>query len=238
MKRLGIGNILKWFLVICAIIVAIPHVINLACEMLNTYTKLNFDWRVEWSSWSDLIAVAIPSALTCFVIKQSEEQQKANDGSQERMERINKRMLDLEAKSSFLYFIPKINDDRIKKEIGRIVPYRYDLREPLRLQSVGDDIAFVISETIRFNGCENDIVAKKPLFIAKEEPLGLLYVDLGLGNEQLVAPQIDLEIEIEMKNIKKYHYCQILYIGFEKDDEKWVINKFNMEIKEIEENAH
>lgn len=238
MKRLGIGNILKWFLVICAIIVAIPPVINLVCEMLNTYTKLNFDWRVEWSSWSDLIAVAIPSALTCFVIKQSEEQQKANDESQERMERINRRMLDLEAKSSFAYFVPQINDNRIKKEIGKVVPYRHDLSEPLKLKSVGNDVALVLSETVRFNGFENAILAQKPLFIAKEDSLDVLYVDLGFENPQLIEQQVDLEIEIEMKNIRKYHYSQILYIGFEKDGDKWVINKFNMEIKEIEENAH
>lgn len=238
MKKFGIGSVIMWFVIICALIIGIPLVINISCELLTIYTKLQFEWRLEWSTWCDIIAVAIPSALTCFVIKQSEVQQKANDDSQERMERINKRMLDLETKSSFLYFIPKINDDRIKKETGRVAQYRHDLSEPLALKGVGDDVAFVISEAVRFHSGETAILAKKPLFISKEEILDVLYVNLGLGNEQLNAPQIDLEIEIEMKNIRKYHYCQILYIGFEKDNDKWVINKFNMEIKEIEENAH
>lgn len=238
MKRLGIGNILKWFLVICAIIVAIPPVINLACEMLNTYTKLNFDWRVEWSSWSDLIAVAILSALTCFVIKQSEEQQKANDESQERMERINQRMVDMELKSSIGYFVPPLNKGQSTQQNGVVFPYKHDLKKYIDLDNIGNDDVFVISVAVRVNGKECLESTEKPLYISKLAPYNALKIELKLTVEELRKGQIDTEIEIKMKNTKGYIYAQVLYIGFENRNGIGTVDSFNMEIKEIEENAH
>lgn len=237
MKKFGVGSVIMWFAIICAIIIAIPTVINISCEMLNTYTTLQFEWRLEWSTWCDIIAVAIPSALTCFVIKQSEVQQKASDKNQERMERINQRMLQLELKSRIGYMVPELYN-QIGTDNTRTVLYKHNLKRSICLKNIGDDDVFVISATVRANEREHFDSTNRPLYVSKHALYNDFCIDLQLSELELKQNQVDAEIELNLRNTKGYTYKQVLYIGFENQDGVGIINKFNTEIKEIEENAH
>lgn len=238
MKKFSFWSIIKWFTIICAIIVVLPMAINVLIELVCTKANINCNWHIEWSDWCSFIAVAIPSSLTCLVIKQSENQQNTNNENQARLERINERMLKMELKNHLGYFLPQINDDRIKAKIGRTVPYRYNLKDFLPLENAGDADIFVISTAVHHNRYINCGSKTDVLYISKQAPLNVLLVDLKIADDQLIAQKIDIELEIEMQNIKGYHYLQILYICFEKDQDMWVINRFNIELKELEDNAY
>ncbi len=238
MKKFYLLSILKCLFTVCLFIVAIPFLLNFFVSFLNAHTHIRCEWKISWSDWCDIVAVVIPSVLTWVVIKQSEEQQRVNEKNQDRMEHINQRMLDLERRAHFGYLIPELNDSRIKKELGRTVRYHHDLRSFVSLTNIGDDDIFILFSEIRVNGGRIQNPVKIPLYIAKQPPFNIFNVNLQLDDYDLAKNQIDVEIEIHMKNTKGYVYSQILFIGFENENGDGIINKFNISIEELDDNAN
>lgn len=234
MKKFGLGKVLGCFAVF-GVLMLIPFFFNLSIEFINNRFNTTFTLEIQWDKWCDFIAVVLPSALTYIVIKQSEQQQKEHMEAQDRLDTINKRMLEMELKSRLGYFIPPFSQSVAGEE--RRIPYSYDLKGYIRLENNGDDDVFVSSvKVINGNNAHNEC-ADKHLYFSKKSPYNVLLINLKLSEEQLLEKQIDVKIEINMKNTKGYQYSQRLDIGFANHNGTGEINKFNMDIQEIDKDA-
>lgn len=234
MKKIGLGKVLGCFAAF-GVLMLIPFLFNLSIELINNRFNTTFTLEIQWDKWCDFIAVVLPSALTYIVIKQSEQQQKENMEAQDRLDKINKRMFEMELKSSLGYFIPPFTQDIVVE--GRKLPYVYDLNDYIRLDNNGDDDVFVSSIKVTNGDKEHNEYANQCLYFSKKPPYNILLIDLRLNEKQLSEKQIDVKIEINMKNTKGYQYTQTLYIDFTNTNGKGEISKFNMEIQEMDTDA-
>lgn len=234
MKKLGLGKALGCFAGF-GVLMLIPLFFNLSIEFINNRFHTTFALEIQWDKWCDFIAVVLPSALTYIVIKQSEQQQKENMEAQDRLDKINKRMFEMELKSSLGYFIPPFSRNIAGEE--RRIPYSHDLKGYIELENNGDDDVFVSSIKVTNGDKEHNEYANQCLYFSRKPPYNTLLIDLRLNEKQLSEKQIDVKIEINMKNTKGYQYTQTLYIGFTNTNGKGEISKFNMEIQEMDTDA-
>ena len=234
MKKFGLGKVLGCF-AFFGVLMLIPFFFNLSIEFINNCFNTTFPLEIQWDKWCDFIAVVLPSVLTFIIIKQSEQQQKENMEAQDRLDKINKRMLEMEIKSRLGYFIPPFSRN-IPGEEKRI-PYSYDLKGYIELENNGDDDVFVSSIKVTCGDNTHDNCADRHLYFSKKPPYNVLLIDLKLDEKQLMEKQIDVRIEICMKNTKGYQYFQMIDIGFANHNGIGEINKFNMDIQEADTNA-
>lgn len=235
MKKHGLGKALGCFAGF-GVLMLIPLFFNLSIEFINNRFHTTFALEIQWDKWCDFIAVVLPSVLTFIIIKQSEQQQKENMEAQDRLDKINKRMLEMEIKSRLGYFIPPFSQNVAVEE--RKIPYPYDLKGYIRLENNGDDDVFVSSIKVINGDDTHNNCADKNLYFSKKPPYNVLLIDLKLSEEQLLEKQIGVRIEIRMKNTKGYQYSQMLDIGFANHNGIGEINKFNMVIQEMDTDAN
>lgn len=193
---------------------------------------------IEVTQWDKIISPVVTTYLSIVVIYQSQQQQKANKDSQDRLERINKRMLTAEISSQIGYLLPydKLYETCKSAEIRQLYPH--DLHKEIKLYNAGDADIFILGEEVNINGNiqrKNDF---SPLYISQKNPYREFCFMPKFSEEELSMPQIDFNVIFNLKNVKGYYYQENLLLGFKKtSDNTWNVYKLNMEIKEAKSDA-
>lgn len=193
---------------------------------------------IEVTQWDKIISPVVTTYLSIVVIYQSQQQQKANKDSQDRLERINERMLTAEISSQLGYLLPyyKLNERCKDADSRRLYPY--NLRETIELYNAGDADVFILDEVIAINEDARRKNGLSPFFISNKGPHQVLCLTPEFSETELALPQIDFNVILTLKNIKGYRYQENLFLGFERiSDTTWNVNKLNMEIKGAETHA-
>lgn len=233
MKKLSIRKFLLFVSCFCVILL-IPEIINSIIWIICMALRLSAIPYIRTDDWFTLMAIAFPSALTYLVIRQSEQQQEENERLQIRMERLNEKIFNTELKSKIGYFVPEVD----KKDIhGRWVPYSHPLKKGIDLIHAGDDIVFVIEASYVFQGKRLYVKQNEPICFLNKLSFNCYCLECDFTDEDLDLPQIDLDIELVMKNSKGYQYKQIINLGFDNDHGIGIINRFNMSIQEVSTDA-
>lgn len=233
MRKISFGKIL-----VCACtfgtFLIIPYILNAFVVALNREFNIVVPLYFNLDNWYDLMAIAFPSALTYFVLSQSEQQQKENVNLQARMEQLNKKMLDIELKSKIGYFLPNVDT---KRRDGVWLPYKHLLKDGIDLVHAGDDIVFVIEASYMFHGQRRSVIKNKALCFIDKPSFNCYHFALDLTEEELRMFQIDIDIILVLKNSKGYQYRQIINLGFDNNNGEAIINRFNMIIQEVSSDA-
>ena len=195
-------------------------------------------YTLDLGYWYDIAAIAFPRGLTYLVLRQSEQQQKENRDLQKRMEHLNERMLNSELKAHLGYFLPEIDEDGVGR---KSIPVKHNLRNGIELVHSGDDIVFIMQSSC-FHGGKVDASPQSESVCFLDRPsLRKFCVDCSFDESELTAPQVDVVIELILRNSKGYQYKQTIYLGFEKtnndEDTRWIIDQFNMHIEEVPADA-
>lgn len=220
---------LKKFLIIMGIFVLLfmPYLVNAILIAVQVYAHAQIISVLDLDLWYDILAIGFPCTLTYLVICQSEQQQKENA-------HLTQKMLNTELKSKIGYFVPEVD----KKDIhGKWIPHRHSLKEGIGLIHAGDDIIFIIEASYAFHGRRIYVPQNEPVCFLNKTSFNRYCLECNFTDEDLNLPQIDLDIELVMKNSKGYQYSQIINLGFDNDHGIGIINRFNMNIQEVSADA-
>ena len=229
MNKITIKTVLLFLCIFLGLLLA-PYIINSIIWIVCIAIKSQSIPSIKTSEWNSLMAIALPSALTYLVLRQSEQQQKENEHLQIRMERLNEKMLQTELKSRIGFFLPIVDD---KRADGRWIPHRYDLADGIELNHAGDDIVFVTEASYIFHEKRKFIIQDESICFIDKPSFSCYCVGVDLSDEDLKLPQIDIDIELCLKNSKGFQYKQIINLGFENDNGLAIINRFNMNLVEV-----
>ena len=213
------------------LLIVFPYIAN------GVLTRLNSQYLIEVSSWNDIVAIAIPSALTCLVVWQSAQQQNQNIVMQKRMEEISAKMLAMELKSGIGYLRPYFSVKDAGAEGSSRQPYPYKLDKYISLLNSGENDFFVVSVKFKVNGNEYIVPDDTPLFISKRSPFNEFCLETNCLSNELNCTQIDMEIEFNLRTINGFNYKQLLFLGFENSDKIGFVDKFNIKIQEVPTDA-
>ena len=236
MKRISFSSILVT-IGLFGVLLFLPYIFDVIIDGLSRMYDIQIPFYFNLDNWYDVMSIALPAALTYLVIRQSEQQQRENDKAQQRMEHLNARMLDIELKSKMGYLLPyfKLKDAGLSEDSRRTYPHY--LKEHLKLVNAGDDDLFITSVEMVANNTHSQIPCNTALYVSKKPPFNEFCIEWNLDDKTFASPQIDVKLDIEMKNTKGYKYRQILYIGFENNNGTGTINRFNMDIQEATAHA-
>lgn len=232
MKKINLRKILVFVGIIGSIIQA-PQIFNSIVKAFSRAFNICIPLRIDLNNWYNIMAIAFPSALTYTVIKQSEQQQKENINLQNRMEKVNKKMLELELKSEIGYLRPYFSLKDAGTEGNNRQPYPYKLNKYIKLVNSGEHDFFIISVNFVVNGSQHIVPCNIPLFISKQSPYNEFVIETDCLSDELSCAQIDMEIELVLKTITGFQYKQLLFLGFENTNNVGIVNKFNFEILEM-----
>lgn len=216
------------------LVLIVPEIINLFIQVICVVFKFDETLLFDIKDWYNVMAIAIPSALTFLVLRQSELQQKENAKIQEKAEQISEKMLQTELRSKVGYFLPKVDD---KLRDGRWIPHRHDLRDSISFVHAGDDIIFLTEASYIFKGVRNNLFEGQSICFIDKPSFNCYCVELELSEEDLNMPQIDIDFEFTLKNSKGFCFKQIINLGFGNDKGIGIINRFNMNIQEVSTDA-
>ncbi len=229
-----------WILAVgVCVLFLLPDGINFSIDVLNDIGKIDTKYRLEEEAWRDAIAVMIPTVLSFFVFKQSEIQQMENDKTQNRLEGMNKKLLENELKSNLGYFVPVLYKKE-EKNWGndRKIDFHHPLEKYILLRNQGNDLVFVYHEEILV---DDKVIISRELddicFLNYSE-LSEAKLELSLSENILQREQMDVVITLSMRNSRGYAYKQRLLIGFKCKNGYGLVNKFNMIFQEESANAH
>lgn len=232
MRKITLRNILV-FVGIFGTIILVPQIFNSIIRVLGQTLNICIPLRIDLNNWYNIIAIALPSALSYIVVKQSEQQQKENVDLQNRMEEINKKMVELELKSEIGYLRPYFSLKDAGADGSDRQPYPYRLNEYIKLVNSGEHDFFIISANFSVNGNHHVLPCNTPLFISKQLPYNVFCMETNCLSDELNCTQIDMEIELVLKTVKGFRYKQLLFLGFENTHKIGIVNKFNFEIQEV-----
>lgn len=236
MKRVQFSNILVTISVFATILIT-PYLLNTLICAVHQICGYQIPLYFNMDTWYDIMSIAVPTALTYIVIRQSEQQQNDNLEIQDRLERINEKTLNLEQKARLGYFVPyvKLKDAGVT-EFDRS-NYTHNLEKYITLANIGTDDVFVLRAQGAINGRTYPIPLEIGLFVSKTPPFKEVNIDCQLSNEERKLPHIDVEISLILRNMAGYKYMQTLYIGFKNQDGKGAVESFNMSIQEVPNHA-
>lgn len=235
-KRISFSSILVT-IGLFGVLLFLPYMLDVIINGLSRACGIQIPLYFNLDRWYDVMSIAFPAALTYLVIRQSEWQQEENDKAQQRMEQLNSRILDMELKAKMGYLLPyfRLKDAGLSEDSRH--PYPHYFKEHLKLVNASDDDLFVTSVKMTINETQSEIPCEIILYVSKRPPYNEFCIEWKLDEETFTSPQIDVRLDIGMKNTKGYQYMQILYIGFENKNGIGTINRFNMEIQEVPSNA-
>lgn len=237
MKRIKLGDILATIGIFATLLI-IPYILDTLIDGVYRTYGFQIPLYFNLETWSDIMAIAFPSALTYVVIRQSEIQQRNNAEMQKSLERINEKMLNIEQKTKKGYFIPYVKLKEAGIDGFNNSYYPHDLRKYITLSNVGNDDVFIIEADSVINGKKHDIPLSEDLFVPKSAPLKELLLDCALSDEDLLVSHIDVVIRLTLRNMVGYEYVQVLNIGFTNHEGKGEVNSFNMSIQEVLNHAN
>lgn len=134
------------------------------------------------------------------------------------------------------YFMPLNDNLGIPQELKKRITYRYDLTKAIMFQNRGDDMLILLNSVIMVNHrvVEPGKVPLNTLFTNDDSIFSRYGIVIPVSSRDLESNNIDVRIELKMKNSQNYTYKQIFCIEFIKlkeDDSKWEISKCNIEFK-------
>lgn len=204
-----------WFLgtigLLIAIIltIAVPHLINKSYQ--TTQIPESSKYITEWTAADTLVYYgAVLSFIGTVVLGALAFWQN------EKVHDTNKRLLDLEIKSKRGYFIPK---NHVKVKDFPRAQYDHFIEDPgIKLLCYGDDNVLVSS--ISYTLCGRTVQDDKDgeLFVPVESEFNEMFVPVKLNKEERALDSVAIEVVLQLKNSKMYHYTQKLYLGFEKNE--------------------
>ena len=225
---------MKKYLIITVLLLcvalAFPHIWNSCFADNPKYAVTHIDVN-DWNSAAPPIISALTSLL---VIVQAEKQRETSEKAQERMERINERMLDVERKQKRGYFVPLVFE---KTKDGRNVEKNHPLKNYIILRNSGNDGVFALTKSISVCGKEKHLPHRNPLWVACEDPFDTINYECFITDEELTNKRIDISISLLLTNTVGYKYIQELDLGFEVKNGQGVVCRFNMNLLEAENNA-
>lgn len=233
MKSTGLRRVI-FPIIIFTVVLLLPLIINAVLILAQSKNGVEEIYTLNLEFWYDIVAIAVPSFLTLLVLLQSEKQQQVNEEMQKRMEQINERMLNSELRAHLGYFLPEIDETSAGR---RNIPVRHNLHENINLIHAGDDIVFVMKSTCFHGGKAYVSPQREPVCFLNQPSLRKFLVECSFDELELKAPQVDVVIELVLQNSKGYQYKQTIDLGFENDNEAWIINRFNMRIEEAPADA-
>ena len=180
MKDITLNKLWK-VIMITMLIVFFPYMFNVISNGLRTKYDIILPLCFNLEVWYDTLSVGLPAALTYVIIWQSEKQQEQNDATQQRMEKLNQQMFDLEIKSKKGYFIPKIYFDEYKNF------YHHRWEKGIVLINEGDDIAFIQETELYANG----------IMVKKEDSVNACFLNKGPFSEAVIETPFPKEGQID-----------------------------------------
>lgn len=211
-----------------------PYFLNIIVTLIESKMGAQHITGLDFDLWYDVLAIAFPSALTYLVLQQSEQQQEENKRMQEKLERLNEKMFETELKSKIGFFLPQL-DEEISGNKKRI--YKHDLRKHISLIHSGDDIVFVDEACYIVNYKKTYGFVHEPMCFIDKAGFNKLYVEIDFDDDTLKQSEVELKIELRLKNSKGYRYMQKISLGFSNDNGIGRVDKFNMSIEEVEPHA-
>lgn len=229
MNKISLKDVLRIAVGFGLILIA-PEIINFFIRAICVLFKLEGALIFDIKDWYTVMAIAIPSALTFLVLRQSEQQQKENAKIQEKAEQLSEKMLQTELRAKVGYFLPKVDD---KLSDGRWIPHSHDLRDSISFIHAGDDIVFLTEASYVFKGERSNLLEGQSICFIDKPSFNCYGVELEFSEEDLAMPQIDIDFEFTLRNSKGFCYKQIINLGFDNDNGIGIINRFNMNIQEV-----
>lgn len=225
---------MKKILVISALLLcvalAFPFIWN-SCVADNPKNTVS---HIDVKGWYSAVPPIISAFMSWLVIFQAEKQRETSEKAQERMERINERMLDVERKEKLGYMVPKVHSTMSD---GRKLTQSHPLEKYIYLENAGNDGVFVSTVEISVCGAKKSFPQNEPLWVSVEDPFDVIDFECFLTDEDLNKPELNISILLLLANTMGYKYMQKLEIGFENNDGLGTVNSFNMKLLEAENNA-
>ncbi len=213
-----------------ALLFILPYGINYVLNCIDPTISATVRYRIDVEGWHNAIAIIIPTVLSYFVYKQSEIQQAANESTQKRLERMNRRLLDNELKAHRGYFIPETY--AFLGEGKNRIEYPHQLDKYISLANEGNDLVFVSHVDVVANSIPTFSGDMKPVCFWADSPHKVFSLEPHLTEELLKASQIDFVITLHLKNSRGFSYIEVLEAGFSWDGKSGRVNALNMEFQE------
>lgn len=217
-------------LIALLIALVFPYIWNSCIVTIPTSTAEIISIR----DWNSTVPPIMSALMSLLVIVQAEKQRETSEKVQERMERINAKMLDVSRKEKLGYFVPEV-----KEEIneGKFAWKTHPLRNYIYLRNSGNDSVFVSVKKLSVCGENKKIPDKETLWFSCEGPFSIMDFECYLSDEELHLPELKISITLQLTNMTGYQYFQELEIGFVNKNGCGVANSFNMRLLEVSENA-
>ena len=225
---------MKKYLIIAAfflcVALAFPHFWN-SCVASNPKISVT---QIDVKDWNSSVPPIISALMSLLVIVQAEKQRETSEKAQERMERINERMLDVERKEKLGYMVPKVHSTMSD---GSKLTQSHPLEKYIYLENAGNDGVFVSTVEISVCGAKKSFPKTEPLWVSVNDPFDVIDFECFLTAEDLNKPELNISVILLLANTMGYKYIQKLEIGFENNDGLGTVNSFNMKLLEAENNA-
>ena len=225
---------MKKYLIITALLLcvalAFPFIWNscIADNPKNTVT------HIDVKDWNSAVPPIISALMSLLVIFQAEKQRETSEKAQERMERINEKMLDTERRGKIGYFVPIVNESL---PTGKEIRVRHPLKQYIYLRCLGGNGVFASQNSLSVCGIEKEIPQHEPLWFSSDDSFNEMNFECFLTDEELNYPELNIFISFSLTNILGYKYKQELEIGFENKSGYGTVSSFNMRLLEAEQNA-
>lgn len=190
--------------------------------------------RINANDWNSTVLPIISALMSLLVIIQAEKQRKTSEKAQERMERINERMLEVERKGKLGYMVPRVHSTM---NDGSKLTQSHPLEKYIYLENAGNDGVFISTVEISVCGAKRVFPSHDPLWVSAKDPFDVINFECFLTDEDLKKPELSISIILQLTNTMGYEYLQKLIIGFDNNDGIGIVNDFNMKLMEAAQNA-
>lgn len=109
--------------------------------------------------------------------------------------------------------------------------WKYDLNKMVSFKNIGDDFVNVVQTDIIVNGRQkNNNAMPVSIAVTNRNDFSTYLIGFNMSERELKEESLDVTLKLHLVNSNNYSYKQIIQMGFKKEGNVWILNKYNWNI--------